>query len=146
MDEQVPASSKVYSPRQIYVASFIGGPLSGGWFLSRNYRAISNSPAAIRSLVAGWAIVVALFPLMFVLPEKIPNYVIPIAYSAGFYYFAKPRFSPDAARGIGIVSGWRQWLKIIGISLCWLALTFALWVGGGILFGQFFPGIHPGPQ
>jgi hypothetical protein len=143
MDEPTRNSITVYSPYQIYVASFIGGPLGGAWFLSRNYRALSNVAAATRSLVVGCIAVIVMLPLIFVLPQKFPNLVIPIAYSAAFYYFAKPRFAVDSARGIRFGNGWRHWVSLIGLAIFWLALTMALWMGCLLLLDRVLPGSRP---
>jgi hypothetical protein len=133
----------VYSPHQIYVASFVGGPLGGAWFLSRNYRALSNATAATRSLLVGCVAVILILPLTFVLPEKFPNLVIPIAYSFAFYYFANTQFAVDSAQGIRFGKGWRHWTNLIGISIFWLAVTTALWMGGLVLLNRVLPGVRP---
>jgi hypothetical protein len=143
MAEPTQASISIYSPYQIYFASFVGGPLAGAWYLAQNYRAIANIPAARRSLVVGCLAVLAMLPLLFVLPKKFPNLVIPIAYSAAFYFFAQQRFVVDSARGIRFGSGWRHWTNVVGVSVFLLVLTLALWVGGLILLDRIFPGRRP---
>jgi hypothetical protein len=143
MEEPTRSSLRMYSPRQIYVASFVGGPFAGAWFVSRNYRTLSKSTAAFRSIVVGCIAVIAMVPLILVLPEHFPNLVVPIAYSIAFYYFAKPRFVEDSAMGIAFGRGWRHWVTLIGVSILWLALTFALWIGGLVLLDRVLPGTRP---
>jgi hypothetical protein len=125
----------LYSPRQIYAASFLGGPLSGAWLISRNYCMASDAAASRRSIVLGCVVTI-----VWVLPERFPNTVIPIAYSAGFYYFAVSKFGAKNDRNFSFGSGWRWWLKLIGVALCWLALTMAFWIGTSMFVDSVFPG------
>jgi hypothetical protein len=138
MEEPARSTVSLFSPYQIYIASFLGGPLSGAWFLSQNFRAVSKIGGANRSLVVGGFAVIALFPLTLVLPNKFPNLIVPIAYSAGFYYFAKSRFVVDSGRGIVFGTGWRNWVKVVGFSVFSLGLTLVFWVGAGKLLNRFF--------
>ena len=136
-------SMSLYSPRQIYTAAFLSGPLAGAWFLSRNFHLLSRDSDCRRTLIIGVVVTVALFPLLFVLPKNMPHVVIPIAYSYPFYYFAQRRFAADADRGIGFLKGWQSWLKVIGISLVWLALTLMGWAAAWILTARFLPNALP---
>jgi hypothetical protein len=136
-------STNLYSPRQIYTAAFLSGPLAGAWFLSRNFHVLSKNSDCRRTLIIGGVVTVALFPLFLVLPKNMPNILIPIAYSYPFYYFAQRRFQADAERGMGFLKGWRIWLKVIGISLAWLTLTLMGWAAAWILTARFLPNILP---
>jgi hypothetical protein len=136
-------SISLYSPRQIYTAAFLGGPLAGTWLISRNFHMLSESSDCRKSLYVGVAVIVGLFLLILVLPKNMPQVVIPIAYSYLFYNFAQRRFTANADRGISFRKGWRSWLNIIGISVAWLALTFMVWAGGWWLTAQFLPDALP---
>jgi hypothetical protein len=136
-------SMSLYSPRQIYTAAFLSGPLAGAWFLSRNFHLLLRNSDCRRTLIIGVVVTVALFPLLLFLPKNVPNIVIPIAYSYPFYYFAQRRFPADADTGIGFLTGWRSWLKVIGISVAWLALTVMVWAAAWILTAQFLPNFLP---
>jgi len=132
-------SIRLYSPRQIYTASFLGGPFAGAWLLSRNFRLLSRSSDSDRTLIIGVAVVIGLFPLLVVLPKNFPQVVIPLAYSYPIYYFSKRRFAGNAGEKTNFLCGWVVWLKIIGIALLWLVPTMLAWVGAGMLLGRFFP-------
>src|ERR1700678_2439839 len=121
-------SMSLYSPRQIYTAAFLGGPLAGAWLLSRNFDLLSKGSDCRKALFVGVVVIIALFPLLLVLPKNFPHMIIPMAYSYPFYYFAQRRFPADGGREISFLKGWQSWLKIIGISLAWLALTMMVWV------------------
>lgn len=138
----VPSDSiSLYSPRQIYTGAFLGGPLAGAWLLSRNFHLLAKSADRRNSLLVGIIVAIGLFPLVLVLPKSFPNVVVPIAYSYPFYYFAQRRFTVDG--GIVFRTGWQTWLKIIGISVAWLALTIIIWMAAWMLTAQFLPDVLP---
>ncbi len=72
---------RLYSVGQITGATFLGGPLSGGVLLALNYRALGEPARALKALVAGAVAMVVLVALIAVLPEGVPNGVIPVAYT-----------------------------------------------------------------
>jgi hypothetical protein len=133
----------LYSPRQIYTAAFLSGPLAGAWFLSRNFRLLAKNSPSRNALLIGILVTVGLFPLLLVLPKNMPRIVIPIAYSYPLYLFAQRRFSVQTDSRIEFLKGWRVWLKVIGVSLAWLALSFVIWLGAWVLASKFSPGILP---
>jgi len=133
----------LYSPRQIYTAAFLSGPLAGAWFLSRNFNSLSNDSDCRRTLTIGIVITIALFPLILILPKDMPRILVPMAYSYPFYHFAQRRFPEGADQQIRFLKGWQVWLKIIGVSLAWLALTLMIWVAAWILTSRFSPNLLP---
>jgi hypothetical protein len=133
----------LYSPRQIYTASFLGGPFAGAWLLSRNFRLLSRGSDSDRTLICGVAAVIGLFPLLLVLPKNIPNVLVPFAYSYPIYYFSRRRFAKSGDENIKFVSGWVVWLKVVGVAVLWLIPTLLLWVGAVMLLGRYFPHALP---
>jgi hypothetical protein len=119
------------------VASFIGGPLAAHWFLSANFTAMAQTQRAGRVLAVGGLILVAMFPVLLVLPSKTPNTVVPILYSIGYYYYsigyyyyyAKTKFGPGVVSGF-TATGWRAWVNLVGISIACIVLTMITWVLG----------------
>ena len=72
---------RFYTPRQIYLASFVGSPIAAAWFFSRNYAAMSERSKGIRAIWMGLLATILLFVISTYLPEKFPNTVLPIAWS-----------------------------------------------------------------
>ena len=70
----------VYSPTQVRVAAFFGGPFATVYTLWKNFHALDNAASANKTLVWGAVFVVALFIAMPVLPDGFPNVAIPVAY------------------------------------------------------------------
>jgi hypothetical protein len=46
-------SISLYSPRQIYAAALLSGPLAGAWFFSRNYNLLSRDSDRRSTLIIG---------------------------------------------------------------------------------------------
>lgn len=72
---------KLYSIGQITGATFLGGPFAGGVLLALNYRALAQPAKAWKALAGGAAAMAVLVALIAVLPEGVPNGVIPVAYT-----------------------------------------------------------------
>jgi hypothetical protein len=77
---------KLYTPAQIRVGSFLGGPIAAAYLLRSNFRALDRGPEARTTVVCGVAFVACLMALLPFVPDRFPNYVIPLLYSiaAGF--------------------------------------------------------------
>jgi hypothetical protein len=71
----------VYSPRQVFVGTFLCGPLAGSWFIKCNYEALGKPDQAGKAIHWGSAISVMLLTLMPVLPENFPAVVLPLVYA-----------------------------------------------------------------
>ena len=48
-------ASRLYSPKQIAVATFLGSPLAGGWFMATNYRELGQEALATQAVWWGIA-------------------------------------------------------------------------------------------
>lgn len=72
---------KIYSPNQVYAASFFGGPFAAVYVILQNFRAMGNEAGARYAGIGGAAFVIAVMLILPFLPERFPNYVLPIVYS-----------------------------------------------------------------
>ena len=70
--------NKIYSPIQTGTGAFFGGPIAGIVFLRDNFKTLSKPELAKKSLYFGILITIVLLSLLPFLPEKFPNYVIPM--------------------------------------------------------------------
>jgi hypothetical protein len=75
------SEKEVFSPQQVYVGAFLGGPIAGVYLIKKNFESMLNQKAATLTLMCGSLAVIALTMLIFVLPENIPNMLIPLLYS-----------------------------------------------------------------
>jgi len=129
-----PVSGELYTPGQHFVAAFIGSPIAAAWLAAANYRVLGRAHDA-RAIV-GWGLVATAiaFALGMVLPERFPNFVLPLAYCLVVRSLAKMQFGAlvDAHRAAGgkIESWWRAvgigFASLIVIGLILTGLVFAL--------------------
>ena len=120
---------KLYSPTQVTVGSFAGGPFAVVYMLWMNFRALGDEAEARMTLIWGFVFVVAVFAILPVLPEKFPNYVLPVIYSLGARLVAE-RFhltkqAIKQSDRYGFQSNW----NVFGISVGFLLAFMALAVG-----------------
>jgi hypothetical protein len=112
-DEATP----LYSPRQIYVASFLGTPAAAAWFISRNYRALSRAEKVREIALLGGVATIAAFIVAFLLPDRTPNVLWPLVYSIGIYYYAQHLFGSLYERHITGGGKRGSWWRVVGVAL-----------------------------
>jgi hypothetical protein len=128
MDTTEITASRLYSPQQICLAAFIGSPVAACWCFARNYRQLGNSGSAQKWLIWGGGGSFILLVLLCVIPgaQRLPHYIIPLAYSLALREVAK-RIQGDAvAQHISAGGRLASWWLVIGISLLFLIGVFGL--------------------
>jgi hypothetical protein len=125
--------TKLYSTNQVGAASFVGGPFGVVYVLWRNFEALGRSSSATQALVLGGLFVAVVFAVLPLLPEKFPNYVIPLAYSLTARVLAeKYQMSKQAIADSEQYEFHSNW-HVFGISVAFLIAFMAiavLWVFG----------------
>jgi hypothetical protein len=123
----IDASTRLFSPAQITVASLIGGPLPACLLIAHNYRKLGE-----HRLRLWWAFggvigeIVVLAVVLIVTPDRLPPYVLPIAYSIAFRETAK-RLQGAAIKQHREAGGrLGSWSVVIGLGVLGLILVFAV--------------------
>lgn len=128
---EVPSSivQRLYTPRQVQMGSFLGGPLAAVYFLWKNFQTLGNSNGAKWTRRYGVGICILFGLLLPWLPERTPQYILPIGYSWLAYYlvvkFHRSKEQIQENPGLGFHSNWR----VTGVALAAL-LSFATPVMG----------------
>lgn len=129
-------SHPFYSSNQIFAASLIGGPIAAAWFAASNFRALGQFTKARRVIL--WSVLAAavLTGLAVVLPDSIPNFAVPLAYSVAIRALAESLFKSvvHSHSGAGL-SG--SWWRVVGVSFLWMLLFLACAVGILVVLDQF---------
>lgn len=116
--------TKLYSDKSITFATFLGGPLGGGYMISENFKALGKEDQARWALILAVSLSLAIIMLLLLLPgdivESMPRQLFPIAYTAVAYLVVNkhqqkaishhreagfPFYSGWRAAGIGLISG-----------------------------------------
>ena len=123
---------KIYKDRAIYVGTFLGGPLVAGYLIAENFKLLGQK----RKVGTTWAVAIAatilIFGSVFLIPnaEKIPNYIVPILYTA-LAQFLVQKYQGAAIKahiesGGQTFSIWRAtWIGFVGLAFL-LIVIFAI--------------------
>ena len=118
-----PQSAPLYSPRQMYLAAFLGTPIAAAWFMRRNFKTLGNESRAENMLWLGVVATVAVFSIGTLLPSGIPNMVVPIAYSYAIYQYASFLFKAEYDKHINAGGRKGSTWTVVGVSLL-IAIIF----------------------
>jgi hypothetical protein len=126
----------LFSIKSIGIATYIGGPIAGGWLIALNFNRLDKKNKRNEILCYSIAFTILLFLAIIIIPDdiisKVPNFLIPAIYTPIFTFYAhklqgediKSHLENDGKKG----SGW----AVFGISLGSLLATLALIFGMGV--------------
>lgn len=84
-DFSVEKKHKVFTNQAISMATFIGGPLSAGFLMAKNFIAFGNRSAAQNTLIISFISSILLYALFFIIPQHsidaIPSTLLPVFYT-----------------------------------------------------------------
>jgi hypothetical protein len=132
---------KLYKDRAIYIGTFLGGPIVGGYLAAENFKQLGQTEKARMTWIISIAAFILILAAAFLLPAmpKVPNYIIPIIYAAIARILAK-KYQGDAINqhietGGLTFSTWRAvWIGLVGtVVLIAIAATFVLLSNKGVL-------------
>lgn len=130
MNEITINTLKLYSPFQIALGSFFGGPIALVYFLWENFKTLGKLEAAKQTII--WGIVFNLFLLasLQLLPNTFPEIVIPFVYSLfAMQLVSSKQMSRDAIQesiNYRFQSNWRVFIYGLVLFITWLAIAFPL--------------------
>jgi hypothetical protein len=75
------ATRRAFSPGQGALGTFLGGPLAGTYYVRANYLAMGQPKRAWQATVYGIVASLGILALLPFLPEKLPNFIVPLAYA-----------------------------------------------------------------
>jgi hypothetical protein len=88
--EEANPRARLHTQKNIVAATFLGGPLAGGYLISRNFRALGNDDAGEHSLLIAIIAAVVIFGnLPFLLPEQFQLLSIPVVSAAIVFYIVR---------------------------------------------------------
>jgi hypothetical protein len=120
---------KIYSPLQVGIGSFLGGPIAAVFVLWKNFAALDKRLAATQTLIWGLVFLLVLLLVLPYLPDKFPNTAIPIAYSIGAVSVAKSfQMSKESIRDSEQYTFQSNW-NVFGISIGFLVAFLAIAIG-----------------
>jgi len=117
---------KLYSPIQVGLAAFFGGPLAAVYTIWQNFRALGNRSAAAQTMLWGGLLLVLLIGILPFLPDKFPNLAIPIATLVAAQLVAsKLQMSKQAILESDTYGFQSNWL-VVGVCVICIVIFFAV--------------------
>jgi len=127
------ATEPLYTVGQMMLATFLGSVFAGAWLAASNFAAIGQPVKARQTRgwgVAGTAVTVL---LALFLPDKFPNFVIPVATIFLVRALALRHFETVLREHFEHGGAQRSWWRAVGIGfLCLLVLMLVAGVVGGV--------------
>jgi hypothetical protein len=127
-----PPEFKLYNDRAVYVGTFLGGPLVAGYLAAENFKKLGQPDKARTAWIVAILSTILIFLGVFLIPgiEKIPKYIIPLAYTfiakALFQQYLGPAIKNHIAQGGPTYSVWRGvWIGLVG-GVILIAVIFGI--------------------
>ncbi|HKE92788.1 MAG TPA: hypothetical protein VKB34_00665 [Povalibacter sp.] len=119
----------LYSPNQMFAASFIAAPIAAAWFAAANFRVIGQPIKARRIVLWGVLATILVIGLAFVLPNSTPHSVLPLAYSFGVRALAENAFKAVLQDHSSAGGRKGSWWRVVGVSILFLLPIIVCLVG-----------------
>jgi hypothetical protein len=120
---------RLFSPKQIGVVAFLGGPVGAGIAFWANFKRLGEPVKAVAALLIGAVATIVLCVIGMHLPESFPRMALPIAYTLAISSYARTTltapFEQHVARQGKRASNWTAF----GISIASLAVTLGVVMG-----------------
>jgi hypothetical protein len=120
----------IYKFNQVALATFLGGPLAGGYVIAENFKAFNEPEKVRKTWIYATLTTIGLFSAAYFLPNRvpIPTHLLPliIAVAANFITKQTQGAKIDTHVNAGLpVYGWG---RTIGIALVAVLITVAIFV------------------
>ncbi|HEY4110297.1 hypothetical protein [Puia sp.] len=126
-----PPAFKLYKDSHIGIATFLGGPLIGGYLAAENFNRLGAPRGARNAWIIGIVSTLLIFSAVFLVPgiTNLPTFVIPLLYSTITRVLVQ-KYQGNALRAHGANGGqyYNPW-RAVGISLIGAALLLAVLIG-----------------
>jgi ABC-type iron transport system FetAB permease component len=116
----IPPDFKLYKDRAIYVGTFLGGPLVAGYLAAENFKQLGEQSKVKTAWAIAIAATIVLIGTLLFVPDidKVPRYIIPIAYALIAQYVVKKNqgeaIKEHIEKGGQTYSVWRAvWIGLV---------------------------------
>lgn len=114
--EEIP-TEKIYSEKAIKIGTFFAGPLVAGYCISENFKVFNDFEKAKNTWIITIISMLAIIPLIFIIPDNFPSFLFPLLYLTVSSYFLKKfqeqNIQKHIQNGGETFGGWR--VTLIGL-------------------------------
>ena len=136
-------SNKYFSNKSIGLATYLGGPISGGFLIALNLRRIDAISKAVWTLIFSLLTTALLFAALLKIPEeiidKIPSAVIPAVYTPFVILLANKIHGIKIREALEEKENHEHWWKGLVVGLIGTVVTLAI-IFGFAMYEPLFPG------
>lgn len=122
---------KIHKDKAIYIATYFGGPLAGGYMIAENFKSFGDKQKYRRIIILSIAFTIVLFTVLMLLPDSVnvPRFVIPVFYTLIAYWiviaYQQKKIDSHIGQEGKTYSGWRAVLiSVISLAI----MTFLMFV------------------
>ncbi len=113
---------KMYSPTQVGLGTFLGGPLAGTYFLKRNFDSLSKDIESKKTLIIGLIFSVAMITVLLILKDKFPNFpyfsIVALYMAPVMLVNKQNQLTKESIRDSSEYDFQSNW-KVLGLSIAW---------------------------
>jgi len=118
--------NKMYSPVQVGVGTFLGGPIAAIYFLKTNFDTLGKATLSKKTLQIGVMLTFVLILAMPFIPDSVPNNIIPIMYLIPVIMTVKNhQLTKEQILNSDEYSFQSNW-KVVGHMIGWMLLFFVI--------------------
>ena len=136
---------RYYSPNQIYVGTFLGGPIAGIWYLARNFSAFGQDEAVRSTWLYGLLLTILFVEVGMFVPDEVPAVAFSAVYT-GIVAFLLEKYQAknlQAAAENPQIQRESHW-KVAGVVLVSLIAVLVLAIMQVAFTEMILPGSIPG--
>lgn len=116
----------IYSPKQVLLGSFLGGPIAMVYFVRANFLTLGNRSAAAQTMI--WGVLFNLLVLASMpFARSFPRYLIPLAYSLTASGIAEVKQLTKENIAVSSQFRFQSNLRVFGLGIAFLVGTLALY-------------------
>ena len=125
--EAVKSTKRIYKDNMIWVGTYLGGPLVAGYLIAENFKSFNEINKAKKTWIFTITGSILIFFGVSQIPDSvnIPNYIIPLFYTAIAYGLVKHYQDKNISAYIALGGKSFGWWRTIIVSLIGLIITFA---------------------
>ncbi|HEY0048916.1 MAG TPA: hypothetical protein VGB68_06510 [Pyrinomonadaceae bacterium] len=130
-NHQTATAEKIFKDREVWVGTFLGGPLVAGYMIAHNFKTFGDGARARKTWIIAFAATLALFGIALFAPyiERIPQVAIPLVYTGMAFVLVRLYQGEKIAVFVGAGGRIHSWWRTIGVTIAGMVITFVPFLG-----------------
>lgn len=132
---QTATAGKIYKDREVWVGTFLGGPLVAGYMIAHNFKVFGDTIRARKTWIIAFAALLALLGIVLFAPyiDRIPQWAIPLVYTGMAFVLMRLYQGEKVAAHVRAGGQIQSWWRTLGVSLVIAVISFVPFIGAAVL-------------